>query len=161
MKIPYINKVLKGERRKQGITQVEFANLIYKSLPTIKRYDTGGIIPESVLRQMCNVLEIDFIDLLRKQFRENNDKETCDYDDIIHKYYVAPLADKAKKVIESQEKDDAKFYKTKFFKEDLKRYLMYIDYTLEIETTKEEKEIKAEKILSFIEFLYFQNMIKK
>ena len=46
-------------------------------------------------------------------------------------------------------------------KTELLNYLNFKDEFLKIETTEEEKKNKIEKILSFIDFLYFQDIIKK
>lgn len=46
-------------------------------------------------------------------------------------------------------------------KHELLHYLNFKDEFLKIETTGEEKSKRIEKILSFIDFLYFQDIIKK
>ena len=48
-KIPIINQIIKDKRKEKKITQSEFSKIINKSLATVKRYDTGDIIPENTL----------------------------------------------------------------------------------------------------------------
>ena len=76
MSIPYINEYLKRMRKAHGLTQEKTAQAIFKSVPSIKRYDTGDIIPESALHQLCDLLKIDFFDLLEGQDGENFNKGT-------------------------------------------------------------------------------------
>lgn len=91
-KIPFINKVLKDERKKKKITQSDFSKLIFKSTGTVKRYDTGDIIPESVFQRSCEILNLNFLVLLDFQDKQNksltkdNQIDDIYYNDLILKY---------------------------------------------------------------------------
>lgn len=52
-------------------------------------------------------------------------------------------------------------YDIEVLKTELLNYLNFKDDFLKLGTTEEEKKNKIEKILSFIDFLYFQDIIKK
>lgn len=180
MEIPYINKILKGERRKKEITQQEFSKLISKSLPTIKRYDTGAIIPEEVLKKMCDVLNIEFLLLLKKQHLNNVKTSNKDYEILIKKYHLdievkTEISKEQEKIIdrlhdEMLEKllpklDEAfkvyDFENIHILERELKKYLIFKEKILSFEETETERNEKIKKIFSFIDLLYFQDIIKK
>lgn len=84
-KIPIINQIIKDKRKEKKITQSEFSKIINKSLGTVKRYDTGDIIPENTLILICDKLGIYFYDLLLIQ-KTSNEKNKCTYyNDVIEK----------------------------------------------------------------------------
>lgn len=85
-KIPIINQIIKDKRKKLKLTQNEFAKIINKSPTTVKRYDTGDIIPQNTLILICDKLELDLIDLFIEQQTENETSNTNFYDILISKY---------------------------------------------------------------------------
>lgn len=160
MTVPIINKQIQQLRKAQGLTQEKTAKLIFKSKPTIARYDTGDIMPESVLQQLCNLLKLDLQELLKAQEKDNQENNTNFYSDLIEKYKninvvisprIAPIRSRAL----------MRCYDIEILKAELYNYLSFKDEFLKIESTDEEKDNKIEKILSFIDFLYFQDIIKK
>lgn len=207
-KIPYINDFLKNIRKKNGITQEKFATMIFKSLPTIKRYDTGSIIPEETLRRSCEVLGLNFFEVLKLQEGEILDEfGTWDeihahnralmydtyipfdklegygiikppYDDLLFKYNKDLKRINISEIsVEMQENLKSYFgvnnentisksaeirnhYNIKSLENELINYLKFKDSFLNIETTEEKQKEKIEKIFSFIDFLYFQDIIK-
>ena len=196
--IPYINDFLKNIRKQKGITQEKFATMLFKSLPTIKRYDTGDIIPESVLQRSCEVLNLDFLILLKGQEEESlgdfDNWEEIDkynrhvadernpykeywneeldfynppYEKILRKYEneLKKISfPKSNEICEKNnflESQNNKIYSLNSLKKELLNYINFKDNFLNIETTEEEKKKKIEKIFSFIDFLYFQDIIKK
>lgn len=84
-KIPVINQAIKEKRKELKITQIEFSKMINKSLGTVKRYDTGDLIPENTLILMCDKLGIYFYDLLIIQKVSNEKYQNTYYSDIIEK----------------------------------------------------------------------------
>lgn len=82
-KIPIINQIIKDTRKELKLNQSDFAKLINKSLPTIKKYDTGGIIPQNTLILICDILNLDYNDLIVQQFEENKRKGFDYYDNLI------------------------------------------------------------------------------
>lgn len=67
-----------------------------------------------------------------------------------------------KQIIENNNNNNIKsFYDIEVLKIELLNYLNFKDDFLKLGTTEEEKKNKIEKILSFIDFLYFQDIIKK
>ena len=70
-KIPVINQIIKDKRKEMKITQQDFTKLINKAISTIRRYDTGDIIPENTLILICDKLGLYIQDLLQEQKREN------------------------------------------------------------------------------------------
>lgn len=160
MDIPFINKHLKLRRKGKGLTQEKTAELIFKSVPTIKRYDTGDIIPESVLRQFCDLLKIDFFLLLELQETENIKNSTSFYSELIEKYknVNVVISPKIEPIILKSVKNN---YDIQKLESELINYLKFKDDFLNIETTEENRKIKIEKIFSFIDFLYFQDIVKK
>ncbi|MEE1475751.1 helix-turn-helix domain-containing protein [Fusobacterium sp.] len=199
MNIPFINDFLKRRRKEKGITQEKFADMIFKSKPTIARYDAGDTIPESVLQRSCEVLNLDFLTILKGQEEESlGDYESWEeidkynnyalttqspyneyseyletyeppYEKILRKYVnklkQISLPQPSKKIENDlkeviQEQNNYNF-NIESLKTELLNYLNFKDEFLKIETTEEEKNNKIEKILSFIDFLYFQDIIKK
>lgn len=200
MNVPFINDYLKRRRKEKGITQEKFADMIFKSKPTIARYDAGDIIPESVLQRSCEVLNLDFLTLLKGQEEESlgdyesweeiskyNDyvaesrnpykdywEEELDfynppYEKLLIKYEnelkkidfpqpIKRIENDLKEVIQEQNNSS---YSIESLKLELLHYLNFKDEFLKLKTTGEEKNNKIEKILSFIDFLYFQDIIKK
>lgn len=88
-KIPIINQTIKNRRKELKITQEEFKNIINKGIATIKRYDTGDIIPENTLILICDKLSLSITDLCLKQKKENESENTNFYQEIIKKYAKA------------------------------------------------------------------------
>lgn len=159
MRIPILNNLIKTERKNNGLTQEKTANLIFKSIATIKRYDTGDIMPESVLQQLCNLLNLDLKELLQAQEKDNQENNTNFYSELIEKYKninavisprIAPIRSRA--LMPS--------YDIEILKDELLNYLIFKDDFLQLESTEEDRKSKIEKILTFIEFLYFQDIIK-
>ena len=85
-KLPVINEVFKEKRKNKGITQEKLASLIFKSLGTVKRYDTGDTIPEGVIIKLCEILNMDFISLLVLQETKNKLNQENFYENLITKY---------------------------------------------------------------------------
>lgn len=85
-KLPVINEVFKEKRKNKGITQEKLASLIFKSLGTVKRYDTGDTIPEGVIIKLCEILNMDFISLLVLQETKNKLNQENFYENLIVKY---------------------------------------------------------------------------
>ncbi len=83
-KIPIINQIIKDTRKELKLNQSDFAKLINKSLPTIKKYDTGGIIPQNTLILICDILNLDYNDLILQQFEENKRKGSEFYEHLIN-----------------------------------------------------------------------------
>lgn len=158
--IPIINLILKKVRKENGFNQEKTANLIFKSIATIKRYDTGDIMPESVLQQLCNLLKLDLQELLKAQEKDNQENNTNFYSDLIEKYkninvVISP------RIAPIRSRTLMRCYDIEILKAELYNYLSFKDEFLKIESTDEEKDNKIEKTLSFIDFLYFQDIIKK
>lgn len=82
-KIPIINQIIKDTRKELKLNQSDFAKLINKSLPTIKKYDTGGIIPQNTLILICDILNLDYNDLIFRQFEENKRQGFDYYDNLM------------------------------------------------------------------------------
>lgn len=76
-KIPVINQIIKDKRKSKKINQSDFAKLINKSTGTVKRYDTGDLIPENTLILICDKLGLHLPTLIIKQIEEN---ENTDFD---------------------------------------------------------------------------------
>lgn len=207
-KIPYINDFLKNLRKQKGITQEKFATMIFKSLPTIKRYDTGAIIPEETLRRSCEVLGINFFEMLKLQEGEILDEFgswdeinahnkalmfdtnlpfdklegygviSPPYDDLLFKYssnlkkiniseISVEMQENLKNYfnignenINSKSTEIKNIYDIKNLENELINYLKFKDCFLNIDTTEEKQKEKIKKIFSFIDFLYFQDIIK-
>lgn len=85
-KIPIINQIIKDKRKELKITQEEFKNIINKGIATIKRYDTGDIIPENTLILICDKLTLSLPNLCLKQQEENKKDNTNFYSELIKKY---------------------------------------------------------------------------
>ena len=85
-KIPVINQIIKDKRKKLKLTQNNFAEIINKSPTTVKRYDTGDIIPQNTLLLICDKLGLDLIDLFIEQQTENQTTNSSFYSDLILKY---------------------------------------------------------------------------
>ena len=88
-KIPIINQIIKDKRKKLKLTQNNFAEIINKSPTTVKRYDTGDIIPQNTLLLICDKLGLDLIDLFIEQQTENQTTNSSFYSDLILKYIQA------------------------------------------------------------------------
>lgn len=84
-KIPAINQFIKDKRKKLKITQEDFTKMINKSIATVRRYDTGDIIPENTLILICEKLEIWCMDLASLQEKENKKENTTFYSNFIKK----------------------------------------------------------------------------
>lgn len=84
-KIPIINQAIKDRRKELKITQEDFTKIINKSIATVRRYDTGDIIPENTLILICDKLGIYFYDLLIIQKTSNEKDNYTYYSDIIEK----------------------------------------------------------------------------
>ena len=85
-RIPIINQIIKDKRKELKITQEEFKNIINKGIATIKRYDTGDIIPENTLILICDKLTLSIAKLCLMQDEENKRDNTSFYQNIINKY---------------------------------------------------------------------------
>lgn len=85
-KLPVINEIFKEKRKNKGITQEKLASLIFKSLGTVKRYDTGDTIPEGIIIKLCEILNMDFISLLALQETKNKLSQENFYENLITKY---------------------------------------------------------------------------
>lgn len=69
--MPVINQIIKDKRKEKKITQLEFSKLINKSLGTVKRYDTGDLIPENTLILICNKFGLNLYELIQAQILQN------------------------------------------------------------------------------------------
>lgn len=88
-KIPVINQIIKDKRKKLKLTQNDFAEIINKSIGTVKRYDTGDIIPQNTLLLICDKLGLDLVDLFIDQQIQNQADNSSFYSDLILKYIQA------------------------------------------------------------------------
>lgn len=88
-KIPIINQRIKDKRKELKITQEDFTKIINKSIATVRRYDTGDIMPDNVIISICNKLNIDLNKLAQEQIKENDLLNTNYYDDFIKKLIKA------------------------------------------------------------------------
>lgn len=84
-KIPVINQTIKDKRKELKITQTDFSKMINKSLGTVKRYDTGDIIPENTLILICEKLNLDIDFLIKEQEKQNEALHKEIYNDLITK----------------------------------------------------------------------------
>lgn len=84
-KIPYINQVIKDRKKELKINQVEFSEILQKSLSTIKKYDSGSPIPLETLKMICDKLSFNISELLVKQEESNKENDTNYYQDLIDK----------------------------------------------------------------------------
>lgn len=100
-KIPLINQIIKDKKKELKINQSEFAKMLKKSLSTIKRYDSGSIIPLDTLIITCDILNLDITDLLKSQMIDNEFNKTKYYWDIIISYH-----DIIKTTTKSQQNND-------------------------------------------------------
>lgn len=98
-KIPVINQIIKNKRKEKKITQVEFSKIINKSIGTVKRYDTGDIIPENTLILICDKLNLDMLDLTKKQYDENMIIKSNYYEDLISKSKISFLANHSPDIV--------------------------------------------------------------
>ena len=85
-KIPIINQIIKDKKKELKINQIEFSEILQKSLTTIKRYDSGFPIPLDTLKIICDKLNLDILELLKKQLLENNFYKTKYYSELITKF---------------------------------------------------------------------------
>jgi len=199
MSIPFINDFLKRKRKDKGITQEKFADMIFKSLPTVGRYDMGAIIPESVLQRSCDILGIDFFMLLKGQEEESLEGfeswEEADkfnnsiienggiwtdngawvdikegiieppYEKLLRKYKNElkniSISQLNNNITSTTLSADKTTYNISSLKVELNNYLELKNNLLNIPSDKRENKEKIEKILSFIDFLYFDDIIKK
>lgn len=91
--IPIINLLVKEKRKKLKITQETFTKIINKSIATVRRYDTGDIIPENTLILICDKLNLSIYELAIEQKKENLEKGTDNYDEFVKKYDKSKLFD--------------------------------------------------------------------
>lgn len=84
-KIPIINQIIKDKKKELKINQVEFSEILQKSLSTIKRYDSGFPIPLDTLKIICDKLGLNLRDLFIQQVEENKKDNTAYYSDLINK----------------------------------------------------------------------------
>jgi transcriptional regulator with XRE-family HTH domain len=85
-KIPIINQIIKDKRKELKITQQDFTKIINKAISTVRRYDTGDIIPENTLILICDKLNLSIHDLANKQNEENKSSNLNYYNDFVTKY---------------------------------------------------------------------------
>ena len=83
--MPVINQIIKDKRKELKITQEKFAIIINKSPTTVKRYDTGDLIPENTLILICEKLNLSIEKLIKIQESNNKFNETDFYIDLINK----------------------------------------------------------------------------
>lgn len=83
--IPVINQKIKEKRKELKIIQEDFTKMINKSIATVKRYDTGDIIPENTLILICDKLNLDIDILIKEQEKQNELSGKKFYDDLIKK----------------------------------------------------------------------------
>lgn len=98
--IPVINLIIKNKRKEIKVIQEEFAKIINKSATTVKRYDTGDIIPENTLILICEKLNLDIDFLIKEQEEQNKLSGKKFYDDLIqknHKRIIFKELDKMRK----------------------------------------------------------------
>lgn len=98
--IPVINLIIKNKRKEIKVIQEEFAKIINKSATTVKRYDTGDIIPENTLILICEKLNLDIDFLIKEQEKQNKLSGKKFYDDLIqknHKKIIFKELDKMRK----------------------------------------------------------------
>ena len=108
-KIPVINQVIKDKRKELKITQEDFTKIINKGISTVRRYDTGDIIPENTLILICDKLNLNFYDLLKKQELENKRLQLKNYEKLINKNEGNLLFYGLKEMIdEKKEKEEEK-----------------------------------------------------
>lgn len=108
-KIPVINQVIKDKRKELKITQEDFTKIINKGISTVRRYDTGDIIPENTLILICDKLNLNFYDLLKKQELENKRLQLKNYEKLINKNEGKLLFYGLKEMIdEKKEKEEEK-----------------------------------------------------
>lgn len=180
-KIPIINQIIKDKRKEMKITQQEFTNLINKAISTVRRYDTGDIIPENTLILICDILNLSISQLAIKQAEENDIVKTNYYQELINKYVIAETTE----FLDSTKLIEKKVYKEKNFSSknekiesiDLKYYgdqleklysILYNDmYTIanpENSTTHlflENEDIKNYKYICEQDFNMKKNIIKE
>lgn len=141
-KIPIINQIIKAKRKEKKITQLDFSKMINKSLGTVKRYDTGDLIPENTLILICNKFGLNLYELIEAQIIENDSdidltgtpfEETGFYYDLIKKYELG--------IYELKENNED-------FKEDVKKIellysLFYNSFYHDTDKIFTEKEFKG------------------
>lgn len=148
--IPVINQKIKEKRKELKIIQEDFTKMINKSIATVKRYDTGDIIPENTLILICDKLNLDKISLIEEQKKQNELQKTTFYNDLIIRNSAIL---RLKKVLEDNELKNKSFinqlefiyksfnYKTKdFIKVEYKDNRFYIsnkNNILDILTSKQ------------------------
>lgn len=113
-KIPIINQIIKDKRKEMKITQQEFTNLINKAISTVRRYDTGDIIPENILILICDKLNLNFYELLKEQINENKKDQSQDYDKLIKKYEQLLSFHELKKFVNETEEKHIDYLKKTF-----------------------------------------------
>ena len=94
-----IGKFISKCRKDKNITQEELAEKLSVSNKTISRWENGVNMPDySVLKDLCNILDIDINELLSG---EKNNKETIENLDMILKEYykMKKQKEKLKKII--------------------------------------------------------------
>lgn len=113
-KIPIINQIIKDKRKEMKITQQEFTNLINKAISTVRRYDTGDIIPENILILICDKLNLNFYELLKEQIKENKKDQSQDYDKLIKKYEQLLSFHELKKFVDETKEKHIDYLKKTF-----------------------------------------------
>lgn len=84
IKYEKIGRDIKKYRKKNKITQVKLANLINKSESSVQKYEKGEVeIPNSVLINIAQVLDISFDDLVGLELKTNEHVIYQDKDFII------------------------------------------------------------------------------
>ena len=83
--MPVINQKIKEKRKELKIIQEDFTKMINKSIATVKRYDTGDIIPENTLILICDKLNLDMFSLIEEQKKQNELQKIIFYNDLIKK----------------------------------------------------------------------------
>lgn len=113
-KIPIINQIIKDKRKDLKITQQDFTKLINKAIATVRRYDTGDIIPENILILICDKLNLNFYELLKEQIKENKKNQSQDYDKLIKKYEQLLSFHELKKFVNEREENHIDYLKKTF-----------------------------------------------
>lgn len=174
VKIPIINQIIKDKRRELNINQENFGKMINKSLPTVKKYDTGTLIPENTLLLICGCLKINLEELLNKQLEENKQNNTSFYSKIIKKrkknvscnifdMFGTVISDRYQKMIEEQV--DFILFKEKRYPLILNNFFLSFDYSLKCEYQELEKKfyikgIPDNNILFILTISEIENLIK-
>ena len=92
-KIPIINQIIKDKKKELKINQIEFSEILQKSLSTIKKYDSGFPIPLDTLKIICDKLGLSIMDLIFKQSQENEKNNTSFYCEMLEKFSALSIDD--------------------------------------------------------------------